>query len=61
MRVTWEGDSLVFDVKIEKAGGNATDVVKYSVSRDGKTFTALERYRDAQDSYDNVWVFDRVK
>lgn len=61
MRVTWEGDSLVFDVKIEKADGDGTDVVKYSVSRDGKIFTALERYRDAQNSYDNVWVFDRVK
>jgi hypothetical protein len=61
LRLKWEGDSLVFEVKIEKPDGDGSDAVRYSLSRDGKTFTALERYRDAGRSYDNVWVFDRMK
>ena len=60
-RLTWQGDALVFDVKLELPGGPGSDVVRYCLSRDGKTFSATERYRDAQFSYENVWIFDRTK
>ncbi len=60
-RLIWERDSLVFDVQIDLPDGKGHDRVKYSISRDGKTFTALESYRDAKNSYNNVWVFDREK
>jgi len=60
-RLAWEGHSLVFDVKLDLPEGKGHDKVKYSLSRDGKTFTAHESYRDPQHAYDNVWVFDRVK
>lgn len=60
-RLIWDGDALVFDVAIEMPAGTGADKVRYSLSRDGKTFTATERYRDPQLSYENLWVFDRIK
>ncbi len=61
VRLTWEGDSLVFDVELDLPEGKGHDRVKYSISPDGKTFTAQESYRDPKTSYDNLWVFDRMK
>ena len=59
-RVTWEGDTLVFDTRLVRAGEEASNVVRYSLSEDGKTFVAEERFRGASLSYDNLWVLDRV-
>lgn len=60
-RITWEGDALVFEVTLEMESGPGHDRVKYTISRDRRTFTAFEKYTDAQRTYENVWVFDRVR
>jgi hypothetical protein len=44
----WEGSSLVLDMEmVTKKGERAANLVKYSISEDGKTFIALERYKDS--------------
>lgn len=56
----WEGTSLVLDMKmVIKKGEKATNLVKYSLSEDGKTFIALERYDDSSEYHLNNWVFDK--
>ena len=56
----WEGSSLVLDMKmLTKKGERATNLVKYSLSKDGKTFMALERYEDSTEHHLNKWVFDK--
>ena len=59
-RMYWEGSSLVLDMKmVTTKGERATNLVKYSLSDDGRTFIALERYKDATEQHLNKWVFDR--
>ena len=59
-RMYWEGSSLVLDMKmLTKKGERATNLVKYSLSKDGKTFMALERYEDSTEHHLNKWVFDK--
>ena len=60
-RLYWEGGQLVFDSKIFVRNRQATNVVKYKLSEDGKTLTATERFRGPAVKYDNVWVFDKEK
>ena len=56
-RMYWEGSSLVLDMKmVTKKGERATNLVKYSLSEDGKTFIALERYKDSTEQHLNKWV-----
>ena len=59
-RVTWDGDTLVFDTRLVRSGEEASNVVRYSLSDEGKTFVAEERFRSASTRYDNLWVLDRV-
>jgi hypothetical protein len=58
-RLYWEGNELVFDSKIVLKDREATNVVKYQLSLDGKTFTASESFRGPRLKYDNIWVFDK--
>lgn len=54
------GTSLVLDMKmVTKKGERATNLVKYSLSEDGKTFIASERYEDSTEHHLNNWVFDK--
>jgi hypothetical protein len=55
----WEGDTLVFDSRLKREGEQATNVVRYSLSADGQTFTAEEQLRSRDHSHDNKWVFDK--
>jgi hypothetical protein len=56
----WEGSSLVLDMKmVTKEGEKATNLVKYSLSDDGKTFIALEHYKDSTEEHLNKWAFDK--
>jgi len=57
--LTWEGNDLIFDSKIVMKDREATNVVRYHLSEDGKIFTATERFRGPLLKYDNVWVFDK--
>lgn len=59
-RAYWEGRKLVFDSRIVRGSREATNVVRYSLSDDGRVFTAEETFRGPKVKYDNVWVFDRV-
>ena len=58
-RAWWEGSELVFWSSLAQAGRPVSQVVRYSLSPDGKTFTALERVDAAELSHLNQWVFDR--
>jgi hypothetical protein len=58
-RCYWEGDTLVFAARIVRKDREATNVVKYSLSPDGKQLTANEQFRGPIVKYDNIWVFDR--
>lgn len=59
-RLYWDGDVLVFDVRIVlKDGREATNVVRYSLRDGGKTFVAEEKFRGPVLKYDNLWVADR--
>ena len=59
-RLSWDGDTLVFeDTMSLPAGRQATDVVRYSLRDGGKTFVAEEKFRGPVVKYDNLWVADR--
>jgi len=58
-RLYWEDDQLVFASRIIQGGKEATNIVKYSLSLDKKTFTAQESFRGPKFKYDNLWVLDR--
>jgi hypothetical protein len=59
-RLYWDGDVLVFDVRIVlKDGREATNVVRYSLRDGGRTFVAEEKFRGPVLKYDNLWVADR--
>jgi hypothetical protein len=59
-RLYWDGDVLVFDVRIVlKDGREATNVVRYSLRDGGRTFMAEEKFRGPVLKYDNLWVADR--
>jgi hypothetical protein len=61
-RLYWDGDVLVFDVRIVlKDGREATNVVRYSLRDGGRTFVAEEKFRGPVLKYDNLWVADRKK
>jgi hypothetical protein len=59
VRLYWEGKDLIFDSVIVSKDRQATNVVRYNLSPDGKTFTATESFRAPKLKYDNVWVFDK--
>jgi hypothetical protein len=58
-RLYWEGSELVFNSRIVMSGDEAANIVRYQLSPDGQTFTAIERFRAPRLQYDNVWVFDK--
>lgn len=57
----WDGDSLLFDSKVERDGVQGTNVVRYTLSEDGHVFTAEEQFRSSDYNYDNLWVFDKLE
>jgi hypothetical protein len=59
IRMYWEGDVLVLDEKAVTKDGTGTNVVRYSLSADGKTLTAIEHDEIPSASWTNRWVFDR--
>jgi hypothetical protein len=60
-RMAWDGDVLVFDVRIGSGDDEARNVVRYQMANDGRSFTADERYTSGAHSHHNVWVLDRVE
>ena len=59
-RASWDGDTLVFDTRLVRAGEEATNAVRYTLASDGRTFSAEERFRSGSMNYDNIWVLDKA-
>jgi len=59
-RLYWEGDVLIYSVRIVlKDGREATNIVRYSLGDEGRTFVAEESFRGPVLKYDNLWVADK--
>ncbi|MCM3871982.1 MAG: hypothetical protein ND895_14960 [Pyrinomonadaceae bacterium] len=59
-RAYWDGDTLVFDTRLIRAGEEATNLVRYTLSDSRETFVAEESFRSGSLYYDNVWWLDRL-
>jgi hypothetical protein len=59
IRMFWDGDTLVGDMKVKTQDGEATNVVRYSLENDGQNLVALERWRSSKLNCDNVCVLER--
>lgn len=59
LRSWWNGDELVFWTGFADGDRPGSQVVRYSISADGKTFTAVERADTPEVKHVNRWVFDR--
>ena len=59
-RMYWDRDVLVLDEKVTAPDGSfGTNVVRYSLSNNGNTMTALEHEEYPGGQLTNQWVFDR--
>ncbi len=58
-RAYWEGETLVFDSHLTRGGEEATNVVKYKLSRTLDSFVAEEQFRSKSLNYDNLWFMER--
>jgi len=56
----WDGNDLVFDYVIMLKDRQATNVVRYHLSEDGKTCRATESFRGPIVKYDNIWVLTKA-
>ncbi len=58
-RAWWEGRQLVLWSALARGDQRASQVVRYSLSEDRRTFTAIETVDAGVASHVNRWVFDR--
>jgi hypothetical protein len=59
IRLSWDGDTLVGDMKVAANDDEGTNVVSYSLENGGQTLVANESFRSSKQSYDNIWVLDK--
>ena len=60
-RMYWDDDVLVLDEKTTAPDGSfGTNVVRYSLSKDGNTMTASEHEEYPGGKLTNRWVFERL-
>jgi|SRR5206468_877329 len=55
----WDGSTLEFASKIQRADGEMTIVFRYELLDDGRRLRAMERLRGGGRDQDNIWIFDR--
>lgn len=55
----WEGETLVFDSTLNRAGEQATNIVRYQLSDEGQILLAQEQFQSLEHSHENRWVFDK--
>lgn len=61
-RLAWNKDKLELTLHFQADSGSEWDVfVRYHLLDDGQTFVAEETMRSSSFSYDNRWVFRRIK
>jgi hypothetical protein len=58
-RAYWDVDALVFESELIRAGAEATNVVRYTLTNFGKTLQVDEQFRSSSLNYDNLWILDR--
>lgn len=58
-QLRWEENILVFDTVILRDDDEATNVVRYRLEDEGKTFIAEEQFTSAETSYKNIWVLEK--
>ena len=58
-RTWWEGKELVFAIDLFLGEQHAAQTVRYSLTPDGGTFTAVENVHAGPNKHLNHWVFDR--
>jgi len=56
LRMYWEGDTLILDAWWPEGEAKATNIVKYSLSADGRTLMADERAKALKYAYHNLWI-----
>ncbi len=60
-RAHWDGETLVFETMLTRAGEEGTNLVRYTLDDSGDSFVAEEQFRSQKLSYDNRWVMDRMR
>ena len=55
----WEGETLVFDSTLERAGEQATNFVRYRLPAEDQVLIAEEQFRSREHRHENRWVFDK--
>ena len=61
-KIDWRENALELTLNFSTTSGDAWDVVvRYRLTDDGKTFVAEETMEGGTFSYNNSWVFSRVK
>jgi hypothetical protein len=55
----WEADALVFNSELRRGEASGTNIVRYQLTDNGRTFIALERLSFGEHSHVNTWVFER--
>ncbi|MCP4545588.1 MAG: hypothetical protein GY835_03850, partial [bacterium] len=50
---------LVFEASYTRGGKEVTNVVRYRLTEEGRTFIAEERMESEQGSHLNIWVLER--
>ena len=58
-RMRWDGASLVVQMQFNRNGEEGSEMVRYELADDGRTFIASESLRTATHQHNNVWVFDK--
>lgn len=61
-RMHWKGNVLVLDTKITTSDGSeGTTVIRFNLSPNGNTLTAIEQDENPGGKWGARWVFDRQK
>ncbi len=58
-RLSWEGDALVFNMRIVSSAGESTNTVHYRLTNGGRQLEGEEVFRGPGRNYNNLWVFTR--
>jgi len=58
-KLYWIEDMLVFDSIINRDNEIATNIVKYRLEDQGKTFIAEEKLSSSDQNYTNIWVLEK--
>lgn len=55
----WDGEVLVRDIRLLTSRGEAHNLFRYSLLKEGKVLRVEELYKGPLQTFNNVWVFDR--